>query len=448
MSDLNYLSEIALKFGPFLFVLLFLLIIDQRANSAYKNEPKDSPRLGTFRGWFIASKIIIILLISVCTVWWLYNPPSRMNIFSGTIINLRDYEKIESPELYFRNYTPDFVDHAKIAHNAKIREEAFLISSNEPFFQEKNFSVYYRKQGSANPQKLVLRYTDKPNPAYRVVYDKTNDQHYLKLDEQKHSGKKYELLNFFGNAYAQDKKMITKTQDIARKTRKIPKQAIDLGPNLINLRVIETLQNERAPVGLKIDLLKVIDRSSKNILDQYVKYTSKKEPMALTLLDLSRHTDRQLANKAKEILKKFNLPLFVNNALKSDSSNANSVATKILRRISIDDFIFILAQNKFDEDSSMLIEKTIRKTMKKAQEKKLQARASPKALPRYPKKLQPKIKNLKSFGSKVLIPTGSSQGDRYYVKAIWSNNPGSKKIVKCLTELFFRSLIHNRIFGR
>ena len=55
-----------------------------------------------------------------------------------------------------------------------------------------------------------------------------------------------------------------------------------------------------------------------------------------------------------------------------------------------------------------------------------------------------KLKKEIQLGNKtrVLIPTGSSKGDRYYVKAEW--DPENRNVANCLTNLFYRELIHNR----
>jgi hypothetical protein len=60
---------------------------------------------------------------------------------------------------------------------------------------------------------------------------------------------------------------------------------------------------------------------------------------------------------------------------------------------------------------------------------------------------EPWIKNIKKdmksgLKSKVLVPTGSAQGDRYYVQATWGK--GQKDVIDCLTKLFNSSLISNR----
>lgn len=174
--------------------------------------------------------------------------------------------------------------------------------------------------------------------------------------------------------------------------------------------LIDLLQEERTDIGQKIEALDKLNSFNDEKLKKYILTSSYKEPILLTLLDLSRHTDKELAYKANNLISnRFKIDNYLLEELLSDSESRNE-ATKILFRIEKIRALKILQNIPNNISYSWL------------------------------KKLKKEIK----LGNKtrVLIPTGSSKGDRYYVKAEW--DPENRNVVNCLTNLFYRELIHDR----
>lgn len=182
--------------------------------------------------------------------------------------------------------------------------------------------------------------------------------------------------------------------------------------------LIDLLQDERTATETKIQVLdEVLGLDTANF-KKYVEYPTRKEPMFLTILDLSRHTNRRLASKALEIANKSYFNDIVAQQLLSDEEEISKQAHKVLAsRIDSLKVLEILREAREILDNRPNNEKT---------------------------KIRRKLDKLKeeidsTGGTRVLVPTESSQGDRYYVKAEWS--PRERKVVDCLTELFNRALI-------
>ena len=127
--------------------------------------------------------------------------------------------------------------------------------------------------------------------------------------------------------------------------------------------------------------------------------------MILTIADLTRHTDRELAYKAQLLIRAINIDTIL--AARLNSKNASIVrdAQQIVRRLDKVQAAQVLKSVNIKQSDDM----------KRFADDVLSGRA-----------LTP------------LKPTGSLKGDRYYVKAQW--NPNDKKTVDCLTRLFNQEL--------
>jgi len=182
--------------------------------------------------------------------------------------------------------------------------------------------------------------------------------------------------------------------------------------NRVDKYLIHLLQEERTDVGQKIEALDKLNSLEDSQLRYYIEALTNKEPMTITLLDLSRHTDKELAFKAKILISdRFKIDDYLTQKLLSDSKNREEAK----------DILF-----KIEKDRALKILNNIPANM-----------------------VNPWFNDLKAeieLGekSKVLIPTGSSKGDRYYVHAKW--DPRNSEVVECLTRLFHTELIHNRTY--
>ena len=133
-----------------------------------------------------------------------------------------------------------------------------------------------------------------------------------------------------------------------------------------------------------------------------------KELMGLTFFDLSRHTNPVLAKKAKDLTERFHPVSFVEEEIKSGDEERREKIVEFLLRIEPDRAEKILNEVSFEteEEGNQLKEE------------------------------------ISNGVHRVLIPTDSSDGDRYYVRAEW--DPANEEQINCLTDLFNKKLSGGR----
>ncbi len=397
MEYLAKLTQLAFQFGPFMFALLFTLYISRWGYRKYNevnvrtSPPASDKEKNTMWIYFLASTVLGFILVIVSIYWW-FQSQKATYVFTGKISDLSEVEEVVSNELYFKQELL-----SRLEENLpQKRNELFVFIQNRPFETNQSFRVRYFKQGSKNEESMSINYSPEPEVEYYVDYDTTAQRSVLKPVNQPSA-----FLMPGMTVYAQDF-----TQNLSSGSKSILK--VDFKDEQI-----ARLQNEGTAVGTKIDILDGLDRLSKEELTPYIETITEKESMITTLLDLSRHTDKELSFKAQKIVDKTSPTIssfLAENLVKSGSSREQ--ATSILFRM--------------EQERAQQILSSI-------------PRASTGAW--YPQ-LSQNISD--SSNLKILFPTGSSKGDRYYVKALW--DPGNSESVECLTKLFHSSLSHNRSY--
>jgi len=389
MENISQLTKLSYQYGPFLFALLFNLVISRWGYKIYnraiqRKDPKATEQeLKTYRGYFLGTAIFGVILVIISIIWWFITQTS-VHVFTGKIVSLKEYEKVTSSTLFFR---PVFV--AKLEENIpQIRDENFLFIQNKPFTTEQKFKIYYNK-GEGRLEEFSINYVPEIIPEYCIEWDEDSGKNIIK-----HLNPSSLSFSLIPSLFAQDFNNESNQED----------SDID-DPYMIYL-----LQEERTDVGQKIQILDKLNNLDDNTLKRYITFSSSKEKMILTLLDLSRHTDKELAYKAKRLInQRFDLEKYLIDNLLSGYTK-RMTAEKILFRIEKERALKILQQIPNKNSYPWINE------------------------------LENKIQS--GNYTKVLIPTGSSKGDRYYVKAEW--DPQNSEVVSCLTILFHRELIHNR----
>lgn len=393
--DIDQLAALAFKFGPFFFAVL-LVITSRWAYEIYrKATDKTAPSFSrkernTFRNYFIGVSIFAAILIIISIAWWITHQPGLYS-FKGQIIDLKDYEKITSSTLFFRAQLME-----KIDPNVPLyRDEHFLIVNDKPFTVNQEFRLLYSK-GEGVVEQFIIRYKPGVEPIFKIEWDKTEQRNVFRcINPPPYSFAPY------GSLYAQ-------TFDNSA-------SAVTLKRNsLKDQHLIELLQNERSDIGAKISALDSLLIMPKDKISKYIEFETSKEPMVVTLLDLKRHTDDELAFKAEKILNdKFDLDAYLLNNLTSNDQTIHEKIEKIFFKMSQKSAEKILEKIPLQYENRTWI-----------------------------RNLKNDVREGKKL--KLLVPTGSSKGDRYYVQAEW--DPGNQKVVNCLTKLFHYALIHNRTF--
>ena len=175
----------------------------------------------------------------------------------------------------------------------------------------------------------------------------------------------------------------------------------------ISGKSIAALQFEETGAEEKIHLIDELGGLDDENLQKCLQAITHKEVIALTILDLSRHTNSELAEKAEALLERFDLAVYVDREIDSEDEERLQKIVEFLLRIEPDQAKNILEQISFEtEEAGQIVEK------------------------------------VSNGVHRVLVPTNSDNGDRYYVRVSW--DPASAGQVSCLTTLFNKELSTQR----
>jgi hypothetical protein len=383
---IELLLKFAYQYGPFFFAVWIYGFIVRWAYKIY-NGATDPEKRKTYRINFVATNAFGIILVILSIIWWWRHQPTY--VFTGQISELKEYESIWSDRLYFKE-----VRWKKIPDIPQMRDEDFVIIQEKPFADTDEFKIQFSK-GEKHSEILSIKYTS-GEPKFRVEFDDKSGKSFLKRISTSSSS----LLPFVNEAQAQTPGASRTASQVSQITEKG-----DVKSSSFEKEIVRRLQYERTDVGTKILDLEKLNSLPDNALREYIEFSTEKEPMVLTLLDLSRHTDKELAFKANRLInERYNINDLISKKFLSGNENEINQAKNILYRME-----------------------------RKRAEKILGHITGSSTMP-WLNALKEDIQSGKK--SRVLIPTGSKQGDRYYVEATWDRN--KPQIVDCLALVFKR----------
>lgn len=176
----------------------------------------------------------------------------------------------------------------------------------------------------------------------------------------------------------------------------------------VSAESIVSLQFEETASAEKTRLVESFAELDDENLQSCFQAATSKEVIGLTILDLSRHTNSSLMEKAQALLERFDITVYVEGEIKSEDEERQQNIVNFLLRIESDQAEKVLAEMSFetDEQKNLITEQVFNGV------------------------------------SQVLIPTASEKGDRYYVQASW--DPADQEQVSCLTNLFNKELAAQR----
>lgn len=336
--------------------------------------------------------------------WWYENPPVKQELFGGKIIKVSGLATLESTDLYLRETKhsgPDATP-AKFATRKEksigIKQFDFMAISDKPFVNDENFTIYYwLTDHTGNYSKnytINIWYTPEKNLKYTLGHHPKTNEPILKKIKNPNSISTQSSIILFPPAYGQRKSDNEGSKKTIRKVRVI--RSNDASERISASQIISGLQDERTFVAKKLKLLETFELSADDEFLDVFSTISGKEPMALTILDLTRHTDPLVSFSATKLVDRIDLSNYIEMMLRTDDAEYRKMAIEILSRISQRGRKRILNTAKIDS------------------------------------------KELSRIIPRVLIPTGSRQGDRYYIKAIWDNRVD----FHCLAMLFNEQLLH------
>ena len=158
MSEVNLmLSQVvplAEQFGPFVFAILFVVVITRTAHGYYREcstrVPAATPdELKTYKNYFNLSMWFGVAVTTLSIFWWLYAHLNATHVNQVTIKDLKKGEEVSAD--YFSKLAP----HAEAVGLAPMRDLSFVIVQREPFFEGEQFAFLMYKQ-PADPTKGVI----------------------------------------------------------------------------------------------------------------------------------------------------------------------------------------------------------------------------------------------------------------------------------------------------
>ncbi len=406
-DDISGLVQLAYQYGPFFFSVLFVVFVTGWAHKRFREVSDRTPPaapadLATYRIEFVVSWAIGIALVAASVAWWFAHPPG-VYVFRGVVRNLKAYETLDPaiPDVYFRSVLrPVFA-----GDETQFRNERFIaLQLNKPFKRGQTIPVDFVK-GKEKRLTLEIEYSgDEEEPAYVIAWDEKSQKNVLSRvsSSPAHAG----LVRIFPEAHAQEAAepslRVERAQGVVRAA---PSDTY----NPRYGHIIKNLQDPYTDVGTKIvsvEELQGLDTGEKR--DVLLTRTSK-ESMLVTLFDLTRHSDAELASKARSALAQFDFREYLAGELRSPVKARREAASDILFRLDRSQAAEVLKQAGAERD--------------------------------------PALRNLASQAAsddnfQTVRPSGSARGDQYYVKATW--DPKSPEVVACLTRLFNQALISKR----
>jgi hypothetical protein len=331
---------------------------------------------------FLGTFFFGLALVVVSVIWWLGFRP-KIYAFQGEIIDLHEYETLASASdnLYFRVERKESID------DIALRNEHFLAVQSSPLSKGQFFDVEFSKNKSPRNKFQIPYDPTEPNPKFRVDWDDSLHTNVLRRDRAPAVAKR----SFIWTVYA--------AQAIPVYEGKAPKSQSPQQSNSPSA----VLQDSWSDVGSKIVALDEINRLPSDALT--VPSTDGREPILATLLDLTRHSDKEVAYKAAIAVKKINIDDYVLEKLNSPQKRDQDDGEQVLLKLDHADAARVLAKLNPTKAAA------------------LRAKTS-------------------QLGGSQVAPTASAQGDRYYVRATW--NGTNTAAVSCLTNLFHDELINNR----
>jgi hypothetical protein len=400
MADQNIqqLADAAFKYGPFFFSVLFVIFLTRWAYKKYNAAVAHVPALDQRdkdinRTMFLTTFFFGIVLVVVSIVWWWWFKPG-VYFFRGEIRNLQPQEELASDLYYLRREVRAVMS----PEEDLLRNEHFVIFQTHPFKQGQQFELDYAKNHQRRIQLWITYDPGDEEPVYEVSYDQNTQQTAITHVSQP------KPINVGMNLPAWLERVV-----LAAEPAQVTTQAKEHSPAADeDTKLIQLLRDPRSDVASKLNAVDRLSAENPVQLRQQL-LLDDGEPLALTIFDLTQHSDAELASKATLLAKRLDVDGYLVDALSSDNATNRERAERILLRISRVHAQAILRRVNVSKNLGLR-----------------------------------NVSQDVASGAKtrILKPTASVQGDRYYVKASW--NPSDQTVAACLTQLFNRTLETSR----
>lgn len=174
---LEKLVPLAEQFGPFLFAILFLLVITRTAQSYYREcstrkPPAPPEELKAYRNYFVCSMWFGIAVTTLSIGWWVYVHMKGNHTYLVTIRNLQHDEEVSAD--YYSRRAQKSVDAAL----APMHDLHFIIVQDQPFNVGDKFTflVYKRPpqfvpgMPGVVPAQVTVKYNGRRQDTFSVDF--------------------------------------------------------------------------------------------------------------------------------------------------------------------------------------------------------------------------------------------------------------------------------------
>lgn len=420
-------AELAYQYGPFFFSLLFLVGISRWAyrnyNAACKrtNPPASEKEISGLRSTYLASFFVGTVLVLASVVWWFLFRPQRY-YFGGEIKSLEQYDNLQSDSegIFFRSHYESAPFYQQLPQTAY-----FLIVDDKPFSAGEGFDLdlykgtFTKEKITQDRNMLHIEYDPKdPSPIYEL--DCCDDKGHYTLKKTSNPREKSFI---FGNnvVYAASSAQSADPGVSHSSSSSNAKHSSSRRTHAFVSASADLVKDPRADVGERSLALQQMQSSDREDLAELLDRAGENangDPLVLTILDLTRHSDKQLAFRAKTLLTKLDVNQYIADRLTSRNHDTCLLAERVLFRVDTKTASQIIELAKLKEWNSANVERETESGNK----------------------------------TRVLVPTWipaekfHDAGDWYFVKALW--NPSDDRTQSCLTKVFHDELISPRTLNQ
>ena len=185
VTGLTSVVQLAERFGPFLFAILFIVFVTRVAHSYYNeaNTRKDPPagdqERETYRFYFLCSVWCGVAVMVLSIGWWFYTQSQGSHTYQITVKALSEDEMVYADD-YFSRSAP----HPPIPGVLGSHDEHFLVARQEPFTVGERFNLLFYKKpeavggvaGSIKPKELFVTYQGEAIGTYTLTYKGDNPE--------------------------------------------------------------------------------------------------------------------------------------------------------------------------------------------------------------------------------------------------------------------------------
>lgn len=320
-----------------------------------------------------------LALVAVSVAWWFVHHP--LYVVRGEIRGLDHNTRVSSTQLYFL----DRPHPALRDDDLPVHDEQFVALSEHPFGKLQKFPVDFSKNQATHDQLLIECGPDDGGNVFTPgLKDGRNT-----LDRMGYASSPFDWMKP-QVVYAQQSLPAQLPSDKLKPP--LAPMAQQQRGSAVDPSAVDTLQDPISSVGMKILALRRLQSPDPQTMATYFRVNSRGEPFAATILDLTRHSDPELAYDAKSIVDSSVFQDYLRQALRSKDPVTRQTAESVLSHM----------------DSERAAGFT--KGLEVANE----------------------VKN------RALVPTNFPDGDRYFLEIRWTSD--DKKQVDCLADFFAASL--------